>query len=51
MFAMSVDQRKQLGVNGHDFAQKEFGRGFLMDQLEVLLHEAVDLHRQVKLPT
>ncbi len=51
MFAMSVDQRKQLGVNGRDFAQKEFGRGFLMDQLEVLLHEAVDLYRQVKLPT
>ena len=51
MFAMSVDQRKQLGVNGRDFAQKEFGRGFLMDQLEVLLHEAVDLHRQVKLTT
>jgi colanic acid biosynthesis glycosyl transferase WcaI len=51
MFAMSVDQRKQLGVNGRDFAQKEFGRGFLMDQLELLLHEAVDLHRQVKLPT
>lgn len=51
MFAMSVDQRKQLGVNGRDYAQKEFGRGLLMDQLEVLLHEAVDLHRQVKMPT
>ena len=49
MFAMSVDQRKQLGVNGRDYAQKEFGRGLLMDQLEVLLHEAVDLHRQVKM--
>ena len=48
MFAMSVDQRKQLGVNGRDYAQKEFGRGLLMDQLEVLLHEAVALHRQVK---
>jgi colanic acid biosynthesis glycosyl transferase WcaI len=51
MFAMRVDQRKQLGVNGRDFAHKEFGRGLLMDQLEVLLHEAVDLHRQVKMPT
>ena len=51
MFAMSVDQRKQLGVNGRDFAHKEFGRGLLMDQLEVLLHEAIDLHRQVKMPT
>jgi colanic acid biosynthesis glycosyl transferase WcaI len=49
MFAMSVYQRKQLGVNGRDYAQKEFGRGLLMDQLEVLLHEAVDLHRQVKM--
>ena len=51
MFAMSVDQRKQLGVNSRDFAQKEFGRGLLMDQLEVLLHEAVDLHRQEKMPS
>ena len=51
MFAMSVDQRKQLGVNGRDYAQKEFGRGLLMDQLEVLLHDAVDLHRQAKMAT
>jgi colanic acid biosynthesis glycosyl transferase WcaI len=51
MFAMSADQRKQLGKNGRVFAQKEFGRGLLMDQLEVLLHEAVDLHRQVKMAT
>jgi glycosyltransferase involved in cell wall biosynthesis len=51
MFAMSADQRNQLGVNGRAFAQKEFGRGLLMDQLEELLHEAVDLHRQEKMPT
>jgi colanic acid biosynthesis glycosyl transferase WcaI len=51
LFAMSVDQRKQLGVNGRDFALKEFGRGMLMDQLEVLLHEALDLHRQAKMAT
>ncbi len=51
MFAMSIDQRKQLGENGRDYAQKEFGRGLLMDQLEVLLHEAVDLHRQAKMAT
>jgi glycosyltransferase involved in cell wall biosynthesis len=51
MFAMSVDQRKQLGVNGRAYAQKEFGRELLMDQLEVLLHEAVDLHRQAKVAT
>ena len=44
MFAMSVDQRKQLGVNGRDYAQKEFGRGLLMGKLEMLLYEAVDLH-------
>jgi glycosyltransferase involved in cell wall biosynthesis len=49
MVAMSVDQRKQLGVNGRDFAQKEFGRGLLMRQLEVLLNEAVDLYRQAKI--
>lgn len=51
LFAMSVDQRKQLGVNGRHYAQKEFGRGLLMDQLEVLFHEAVDLHRQAKMAT
>jgi glycosyltransferase involved in cell wall biosynthesis len=51
LFAMSFDQRKQLGVNGRDYAQKEFGRGLLMDQLEVFLHEAVDLHRQAKMAT
>ena len=51
MFAMSADQRKQLGMNGRVFVQKEFGRKSLMDQLEVLLHEAVDLHRQVKMAT
>ena len=49
MFSMSVDQRKQLGVNGRDYAQKEFGRGLLMDQLEALLHEAAALHRQAKM--
>lgn len=46
---MSVDQRKQLGVNGRNYARKEFGRGLLMDQLEVLLHDAVALHRQAKM--
>jgi glycosyltransferase involved in cell wall biosynthesis len=49
MLALSVDQRKQLGVNGRDFALKEFSRGLLMDKLEVLLHEAVDLQRQAKM--
>jgi hypothetical protein len=49
--AMSADQTKLLGMNGRVFVQKEFGRKSLMDQLEVLLHEAVDLHRQVKMAT
>ncbi len=48
MFAMSPEQRTKLGVNGRNYAQKEFGRGLLMDQLEVLLHESVVLHRQIK---
>jgi len=51
MFAMSVDQRRRLGVNGHDYARKEFGRGLLMDQLEVLLHYSADLHRKAKMST
>jgi len=51
MLAMGIDQRKQLGVNGRDFALKEFGRGLLMDQLEVLLHEAVLLQRQAEMAT
>jgi glycosyltransferase involved in cell wall biosynthesis len=49
MFAMSVDQRKQLGLNGRDFSRKEFGRGLLMDQLGLLLNEAVDLHKKGKM--
>jgi glycosyltransferase involved in cell wall biosynthesis len=48
MAAMSVDRRHQLGVNGRAFAQREFGRGLLMDRLEALLHEAVSLYRQEK---
>lgn len=51
MSAMSVDQRKQLGMNGRDYAQKEFGRELLMDQLEVLLYDAIDLHIQAKMVT
>ena len=48
MFAMSAEERSQLGVNGRCFAQKEFGRGLLMDRLEVMLYEAVDLYREEK---
>jgi glycosyltransferase involved in cell wall biosynthesis len=46
MAAMSADQRHQLGVNGRDFAHREFGRNLLMDQLEVLLREATDLYQE-----
>ena len=46
--AMQTEQRHQLGANGRAFAQKEFGRGLLMDRLEVLLHEAADLYRKAK---
>lgn len=48
MAAMSVDQRRQLGVNGRAFAQKEFGRDLLMDRLEVLLREAVARYKEEK---
>ena len=51
MSAMSVDQRNRLGVNGRDYAQKEFERGLLMDQFEALLHVAVDLHSLPKMVT
>lgn len=48
MAAMPANQRHQLGANGRAFAQKEFGRGLLMDRLEVLLHEAADLYKKAK---
>jgi colanic acid biosynthesis glycosyl transferase WcaI len=43
--AMSADQRRQLGLNGRAFAQKEFGRDLLMDRLEALLSEAISLYK------
>ncbi|WP_240538434.1 glycosyltransferase family 4 protein [Rhodoferax sp. PAMC 29310] len=46
MATMPVDQRQQLGANGRAYAQKEFGRGLLMDRLEVLLLEAADLYKK-----
>lgn len=51
MAAMSVDQRRQLGLNGRAFAQKEFGRGLLMDRLETLLGEAVTRYAEEKVST
>ncbi len=49
--SMSVAQRKQLGVNGREFAGKEFGRSLLMDKLELFLLEAVERSRQSKTDT
>jgi colanic acid biosynthesis glycosyl transferase WcaI len=41
MADMSPESRQQLGRNGRRYAQSEFGRSRLMDQLEALLQEAV----------
>lgn len=41
MAGMSQQERKQLGRNGRQYAQREFGRSKLMDQFEALLNEAV----------
>ena len=43
--SMSSEARQQLGRNGREYAQKEFGRIQLMDRLEKLLLEAVTLYR------
>lgn len=48
MAAMHTEQRQRLGANGRAFAQKEFGRGLLMDRLEELLHEAADIYKKAK---
>lgn len=40
--AMPPEQRQQLGRNGREYAQQEFGRAQLIDRLEALLGEAVD---------
>lgn len=41
MAAMSHDERRLMGLNGRQYAQKEFGRAHLMDRLDALLEEAV----------
>lgn len=41
----SVEDRARLGLNGRDYAIKEFGREVLMTRLEGLLREAVDMRR------
>jgi colanic acid biosynthesis glycosyl transferase WcaI len=45
MAAMSRDARLQLGLNGRQYAQNEFGRTNLMNRLEVLLNEAIALKK------
>jgi glycosyltransferase involved in cell wall biosynthesis len=48
MAAMSAGQRRQLGVNGRAFAQKEFGRSLLISRLESLMQEAISLYKKDK---
>lgn len=43
--AMPAAERKQMGMNGRDYAQLEFGRTQLMDRLEALLAETVTLRK------
>ncbi|WP_343583169.1 glycosyltransferase family 4 protein [Herbaspirillum sp.] len=43
--AMSPEERRQLGVNGRLYAQKEFGRDQLMGRLEALLDEAMTISK------
>lgn len=43
--AMPSEDRKQLGLNGRKYAQQEFGRSRLMDQLEALLTKAVTIRK------
>jgi colanic acid biosynthesis glycosyl transferase WcaI len=40
MAAMTSEERRELGHNGRRYAQQEFGRGPLMDRLELFLQEA-----------
>jgi colanic acid biosynthesis glycosyl transferase WcaI len=48
MAAMSSETRRQLGLSGCRFAQREFGRSLLIDKLEALLREAINIHKKVK---
>jgi glycosyltransferase involved in cell wall biosynthesis len=41
MAVLSPEKRRQIGLNGRRYAEKEFGRSELMDRLEALLNEAV----------
>ena len=43
--AMPTAERQQMGLNGRNYSQKEFGRTQLMDRLEALLTEAVTISK------
>ena len=43
--AMQSAERKQMGLNGRNYAQQEFGFTQSMDRLEVLLTEAVNISK------
>lgn len=43
--AMTPERRKQLGLNGQQYAQQEFGRAQLMDRLEALLYEVANIKK------
>jgi len=43
--AMPKAERRQMGLNGRDYAHQEFGRTQLMDRLEALLAEAVSINK------
>jgi colanic acid biosynthesis glycosyl transferase WcaI len=43
--AMPTTERKQMGLNGRNYAHQEFGRTQLMDRLEALLAEAVTISK------
>jgi colanic acid biosynthesis glycosyl transferase WcaI len=43
--AMPTTERMQMGLNGQNYAQQEFGRAQLMDRLEAILAEAVTISK------
>ena len=42
---MPTAERQQMGLNGREYAQREFGRAQLMDRLDALLAEAVTISK------
>lgn len=46
LMAMSEDERRQLGINGRTYAQKEFNREVLVGRLEGWFAELVNVSRQ-----